>query len=131
MCHLLLLMPLFGLALFLVLPLPIALPAYLLVLVASVMLFYKVMQAMKQPVYVGREALLGQEVEVVAATETPCRARYLVRQGGELWSALSECQLNPGEKARIVSFEGTMPRVEPLGGEAPAGAITNRRETCH
>jgi len=126
-----LLMPLFGLALFLVLPLPIALPAYLMVLVASVMLFYKVIQAMKQPAYVGRESLLGQEVEVVGATDALSRARYLVRHGGELWSALSEGQLNPGEKARIVSFEGAMPRVEPVSSGPPAAVITGKRGKCH
>jgi len=131
MCHLVLLMPLFGLALFWVLPLPIAVPAYLLVLIASAWLFYKVVQAMKLPVYVGSEALLGQEVEVVAQADTFCRARYLVRHGGELWSAISEGQLNPGEKARIVSFEGTMPRVEPVGAGPAAAAIADRRGTCH
>lgn len=131
MCHLLLLMPLFGLALFWVLPLPIAVPAYLLVLIASAWLFYKVMQAMKLPAYVGWEALVGQEVEVVAPADTLGRGRYLVRHGGELWSALSEGQLNPGEKARIVSFEGAMPRVEAANGGSPSAVTTDRRGTCH
>ena len=131
MCHLVLLMPLFGLGLFLVLPLELAIPSYLLVLVATALLFYKVVQAMKLPVNVGREALVGQEVEVVLTIDTPSMARYLVRHGGELWSAISEGQLNPGEKARIVSFEGTMPRVEPVGAGPAAAAIADRRGTCH
>lgn len=96
MCHLILLMPLFGLGLFLVLPLELAIPSYLLVLVATAWLFYKVVQAMKQPVSAGREALVGQEVEVVLTIDTPSLAQYLVRQGGELWSATSGDQFGLG-----------------------------------
>lgn len=100
-------------------------------LIASAWLFYKVMQAMNLPAYVGWEALVGQEVEEVAQADTPCRGRYLVRHRGELWSALSEGRLRPGQRARIVGFEGATPSVEPVDGGPPAATITDRRQACH
>ncbi|MDP2727840.1 MAG: NfeD family protein [Dehalococcoidia bacterium] len=124
-------MPLFGLGLFLVLPLELAIPSYLLVLVATAWLFYKVVQAMKQPVSVGREALVGQEVEVVLIIETPSMARYLVRHGGELWSATSADEFRRGDRALIAGLEGIRIRIQSLDGGSPVPAMADSREKCH
>lgn len=131
MCHLVLLMPLFGLGLFLVLPLELAILFYLLVLVATAWLFYKVVQAMKLAVSVGREALIGQEVEVVVAIDTPSLARYLVRHGGELWGATSGDQFRRGDRALISGFEGTRVRIESLDGGSPVPTMTDSKGKCH
>ncbi len=123
MCHLVLLMPLFGLALFPILPLPVASPLYLMVVAASVLVYYKAYQAMKQPIQVGREALVGKTVEVVAVVDTPSLARYLVREGGELWSASSSGHLRRGDKAVVKRLEGTRLVLMPVSGDTAASAI--------
>src|SRR5680860_1375139 len=59
MCHLALLLPVVGLAVFFVLPLPVALVIYLVILGASVLLYKAVIDAMCRRVVTGREAMLG------------------------------------------------------------------------
>lgn len=129
MCHLVLLMPIFGLALFPVLPWPMAVPAYLVVLMASAVLYYKTMQAMKLPIQVGRETLLGKVVEVVTVVEAPSLTRYLVRNGGELWSATSTGELGCGDKAVVMGFEGSRVVLEPLSGDPGSSRTTQAK--CH
>ncbi|MDO8692035.1 MAG: NfeD family protein [Dehalococcoidia bacterium] len=129
MCHLVLLMPIFGLALFLVLPWPIAVPAYLVVLIVSAVLYYKMMQAMKLPIQVGRETLLGKVVEVVTVVEAPSLARYLVRNGGELWSATSTGEFKRGDNAVVMGFEGSRVVLEPLSGDRGSPPTTQAK--CH
>lgn len=129
MCHLVLLMPVFGLALFPILPWPVAAPTYLMVVAASVLVYYKAYQVMKQPIQVGREALVGKAVEVVAVVDTPSLARYLVREGGELWSASSSCQLRRGDKAVVKRLEGTHLVLMPVSDDIAAFPIADT--TCH
>lgn len=131
MCHLLLLAPVFGLVLFLIFPWPIALPVYLLIAIASAFLFYKVVKVMKMPVYVGQEAMLGQEVKVVAPIGTPSAGQYLVRQRGELWSAACMQQLRRGDRAVITGFEGSRPRIQPMDTTVSTAAIAMRGHRCH
>lgn len=66
-CHVLLIMPLLGLGLFALLPWPVALPSYLVLVAVSLALYVKVIQAMRQPVRTGREAMLGAVVTVTRA----------------------------------------------------------------
>jgi len=56
-CHLLLGVPLLGIALFFFLPLPVALPLYF---AASAFVWVKVYRAMRIPVAVGQEAMVGR-----------------------------------------------------------------------
>lgn len=101
-CHVLLMMPLLGLELFVVLPWPVALPSYLVMVAGSLALYAKVFQAMREPVRTGREAMLDAVVTVTKDTASQRQVRYY----NELWSAVSEHQLAVGERARIVGFDG-------------------------
>ncbi len=101
-CHVLLMMPLLGLGLFAVLPWPVALPPYLVLVAVSPALYAKVIQAMRQPVRTGREAMLGAVVTITRHTASQGQVRYY----GELWSAVPEQRLTVGERARIVGFDG-------------------------
>ncbi len=58
-CHVLLLMPVIGLALFAFVPWEVAFPAYAIISVASLFIYYKIMRAMRQPVHSGSEAIVG------------------------------------------------------------------------
>ncbi|NIO69989.1 MAG: hypothetical protein GTN71_13425 [Anaerolineae bacterium] len=101
-CHVLLMMPLLGLALFALLPWPVALPFYLTLVAVSLALYAKVIHGMRQPVQTGQEAMLG----AVATVTRDIASQGQVRYGNELWSAVSEQRLTVGQRARIVGFDG-------------------------
>lgn len=122
-CHLLLLMPLLGLVLFLVLPVPVALPTYMIVVVFSLLLYVAVYRALKLPVKTGQEGMVG----ATAVAVEPLDPEGTIRYGGELWRASSRQPIAPGEQVRIVGFEGMRVIVEPEG-------VGNRRSqgnACH
>src|SRR5680860_605803 len=90
MCHLALLLPVVGLAVFFVLPLPVALVIYLVILGASVLLYKAVIDVMCRRVVTGREAMLGAHARVKRLES----GRVGVKSGqvvvcvrGELWTA--------------------------------------------
>ncbi|GAB4243584.1 MAG: hypothetical protein Kow00129_02800 [Thermoleophilia bacterium] len=83
MCHLALMTPVFGLALFLFLPLELALPAYGAVLILSGLLYLAVVQAQRLEVRSGPECLMGREATVTRVEE----GFLMVSLDGELWTA--------------------------------------------
>jgi membrane-bound serine protease (ClpP class) len=100
--HLLPLTPILGLALFWLLPLSVALPVYLVATIVSVVVFVVVLRAMKAPVAIGIESMLGRTAEV----RTWNGHDGLIWCYGELWSAHSAEPLALGEKVEITGFEG-------------------------
>jgi membrane protein implicated in regulation of membrane protease activity len=95
-------LPLLCLALFLLLPLPVAAPLVAFLALASFLLFKQLAGSVRVPAATGREAMLDAEVRVLQQTEDG----WQVRHQGEVWSALSSEALCPGGRARIVGFEG-------------------------
>lgn len=83
MCHLALLLPVVGLAVFLVLPLPVALVVYLVIAGVSALLYKAVFDAMRRRAVTGREAMLGAHASVKRVKS----GRVVVCLGGELWTA--------------------------------------------
>lgn len=126
-CHILLAMPAVGLLLFLFLPLMVALPMYGVVATASLLLYYKVLQAMRLRVTTGMEAMLGAEAEVVSRLDDGGLSQYIVWQQGEQWSAISPEELHEGDKVRVVGFEGMRPVVRSLRSEATETVYGSRR----
>ncbi|TKJ29539.1 MAG: hypothetical protein CEE40_07950 [Chloroflexi bacterium B3_Chlor] len=123
-CHALLLMPVIGLALFAFLPWEMAFPAYAIISVASLFIYYKIMRAMRQPVQSGREAIMG----AIATVVTPLDPVGQVRYKNELWSAVSEEKLRPGQPVRVVGLQGM--KLIVTDAENPP-AHTTRRSDCH
>jgi len=107
MCHLVLLMPVFGLALFWLLPFGYALPINVFLWATSAFLYYQTARAMRQPRQDGFESLIGTHAEVVS-TQSPAyyAAPYLVKTGGELWTARSPDVLQPGEMVSVAATDG-------------------------
>jgi membrane-bound serine protease (ClpP class) len=70
-------------------------------------------RARRRPVSTGTESMVGELVEVVSAGA----GEYMVRYGGELWSAQAARPLHAGERARITRISGLTLWVEP---QAPA-----------
>ena len=102
MCHLVLLMPIFGLILFWLLPMSEALPIYLVILVVSGALYFVLMRALHRPVATGDEGLLGKSVSVVDMHGHDGQ----VRINGTTWHAVSDDDLENGDRARVVSVDG-------------------------
>ncbi len=116
MCHLVLLMPLFGIPLFWLLPLGYALPANIALWLISAFLYRLIRKAMRKPIQDGFHSLIGTEAEVVSKRAPAHSARYLVRAQGELWSAYCADVLEPGEQVKIVAVRGiavVIERAEP------------------
>jgi membrane protein implicated in regulation of membrane protease activity len=61
---------------------------------------------MKKPSKYGLEGLIGAEVRVVSKLGPQDEAQYMVKVRGELWSANSRDDLNPGEVVKILSVNG-------------------------
>lgn len=106
MCHLILILPFIGLGVFLFLPLPQALALYLPIAFASAFLYFLAYKSMRAPQKTGVESAIGERAEVVERLEPGQMAQYLVRHGGELWSATSPENLATGEKVKIIALEG-------------------------
>jgi membrane protein implicated in regulation of membrane protease activity len=102
----LLLLPLIGIVVFWLLPLPIAIPVYLIILLVSGLMYWVIVRAMKKPSKYGLEGLTGAEVRVVSKLGPQDEAQYMVKVRGELWSANSRDDLSPGEVVKILSVNG-------------------------
>lgn len=113
-CHFLLMSPVIGLGLFLILPWPIALPLYLVIVAFSIFLYAKIIQSMHRPVVTGRESLLGRVAEV--------GPRGKLKVAGERWLIARPEGLAPGQQVRIVGFRGLRLEVQSVdeGGLSPA-----------
>lgn len=106
MCHLVLLMPVVGLGVFFVLPLPVALAVYLVIAAVSVLLYKAVVDAMRRRVVTGREGMLGARATVRRVES----GRLVVRLGGELWTARAEgfegAPPQPGDPVVVSAVHG-------------------------
>lgn len=109
-CHLLLMLPVVGLGLFAVLPLPVALPAYLALTAISLLMYWSVMRAMHRPVTTGPEGMIGGRAEAVTDLSPTGRVRYR----GELWQAVAGEPIPAGSRVTIVSVDGMRVQVQPI-----------------
>jgi membrane protein implicated in regulation of membrane protease activity len=117
-CPLFLVTPLFGLALFLALPVGAAMPAYLLLSGFSLLIYSKIVQALHAPVTVGRAGRIGRK----ALATSSLRPKGLVRYRGELWTAIWKEPVRSGKQVRIVAVDRASPFVEG-DREHPAGPL--------
>lgn len=102
-CHLLLAMPLIGLGLFFVLPFSTALLLYLIVVALSLLLYTKIVEAMRVPITTGAEAFVGQ----IVTTE----ADGSIHWQGEWWAATPAF---PSQWVRIIGIQGLKMQVIPV-----------------
>lgn len=103
MCHVVLLLPVFALPVFWLLPLSVATPVYAAVAVISLIFYAYTFKAMRQPRLNGAEAMLGQTGSIVDIGEDGATLFF----HGELWRAdVNGEPLAPGDEALIVGIEG-------------------------
>ncbi len=109
MCHVILSIPVIGLALFLFLPWPVASAIYVPLLLGSLFVFFAVIKTLRSPITTGPYGLVGSTADVVSKLEGTGPANYLIFCQGETWSAICTESLNPGEKVKIISLRGIRP----------------------
>ena len=127
MCHLILLLPIFGLPLFWIWPLELALPSYLLVLLLSGWVYYYAIAAMRRQVAVGPETLLYSAGEVVSRDAEGLQ----VRVQSVLWSAHGDEALKTGDAIEVVGIEGLRLRVRSPGDTRTGESVKFLEQTCH
>ena len=101
MAHLTLLLPLVGLGVFWLLPLPLAIPAYLAILLLSGAVYVLALRSMHGAVRTGAEGMAHKAGRVIDADG----ARGRVRVEGEIWNAVASEPLHPGERVEVVGLD--------------------------
>ena len=110
MQHLLLILPLLGLILFVFLLWQVALPLYMVMLVVSFAIYWKIIQAQRRRPTNGRRAMIGGRAVVVSVKEGEAEVDYQ----GEIWHAVSSEPLKSGEQVIIQDVKGLILQVTPL-----------------
>ena len=105
MWHLILLLPLFGLIVFLVMPLGLAIPVYLVILLVTGLMYWAILRALRRRPESGARSLIGTEAKVVSKLGAKDEAQYQVKIRGELWAAKSHDKLELGDTVSIISVD--------------------------
>lgn len=101
-CHVLLYgFPVVGIALFWVLPFPVALGLYLPLAALSVGIGMVTVRALAAPLSTGAEGMRGREARVEAADGRS----IVVKVDSELWNAVASEALAPGDRVVIVGVD--------------------------
>jgi len=124
MCHLVLLMPVFALPVFWLLPWPLATAIYGCVLALSTWLYYVIIKLMHRPSKIGLHTLFDADGTVVQ-TEGLCG---LARIGRELWKVESRTPLFENQRVRVTGRRGFVLQVADAapGNETEAASGSNR-----
>jgi len=101
MCHLIFFLPIFGLPVFWIFPFSIALPVYIFIVGISMLLYYKIFQAMRAKVRNGQAAMLGKTGVVLQNIDPEGKIKY----AAEIWNAVADGKrFLAGEKVVIRGF---------------------------
>lgn len=115
MYHLILSMPIVGLVAFWIWPFPIAMPIYLVILLVSGVIYFKVGRSMQRPVTTGSEAMLGGRVEVIDMNGHEGRVRF----NGATWNAVSDDSFRPGDRAQVLAVDGLTLKIGKVSPPSP------------
>ena len=116
MCHIVLMLPLLALPIFWLWPVSVTVPVYGVIVLISAGVYYLAIQAMRRPVEIGQEKLLGSTGEVVHAEERAAR----IRVEGEIWMGRAAESLHNGDRVEVVGMEGLVVRVRRLNTDGDA-----------
>jgi membrane-bound serine protease (ClpP class) len=109
MHHLLLLVVLLGWILFLILSWQIALPLYMIVVIISLLIYWKIIQAQRRQPVIGKRAMIGDQAVVVKAEGSDIEVEYQ----GDIWRAVSAQPLHRDQQVIIEEVDGLVLRVKP------------------
>jgi len=123
-------MPVLGLPIFWLAPLSFAIPSYVVIVLISAFLYWLITRAMRKLIQDGFQSLIGTEAEVVSKRALDNPAQYLVRSQGELWSAYSTDNLQPGEQVNIVAVKGIGVVVERAENKSRSGETGSEKNNA-
>jgi len=109
MHHLLLLVVLLGWILFLFLSWQIALPLYVIGVIISLAVYWKIILSQRRRPVIGKRAMIGDRATVVRAEGSDIDVDY----EGEIWRAVSAQPLHRDQQVIIEGVEGLILRVKP------------------
>lgn len=110
MCHLPLLLPILGLAVYWFWPVSTATFIYIPILMLSAWLYYYVIKAMRRPVVSGMESILHSTGEVISNDNNTLR----VRVQSEIWNAESTDDLQPRDHIEVIGAKGLQLKVRAI-----------------
>jgi membrane-bound ClpP family serine protease len=103
MCHIILSFPILALPLFFFLPLRTAVPAYIVVLLVTAFLYFKIISALRSKVQTGLEAVIDEEALVIEDIDPEGKIMFW----SEIWKATAGGKrFRKGEKVKIDRFNG-------------------------
>ncbi len=124
MCHLLLVgLPLLAMSTFWFLPLTLAVPTSIALIVAAVLFYAYLVKGMRRPVMTGLEAMqhaLGRVRSVQGETAA-------IWVNSELWSAQAGEELHEGDQVEVAGVDGLRLRVR----KVIPGTNKERNGNCH
>ena len=109
MHHLLLIVVLVGWILFLFLSWQVALPLYVIAVIISLAIYWKIIEAQRKAPAIGKRAMIGDQALVVRVEGDDVEVEY----EGEIWRAVSPVPLQQGQQVIIEGIEGLLLRVVP------------------
>ena len=109
MHHLLLLFVLLGWILFLFLSWQIALPLYVIGIIISLAVYWKIILSQRRRPIIGKRAMIGDQAVVVGLKEGEAEVDYK----GEIWRAVFSQPVRAGQKVVIEGVQGLTLRVKP------------------
>ena len=108
MCHLILIgLPLLALAAFWFLPLPLAVPTFVVLIGATILFYAYLIKGARRPAMTGIEAMLNALGRVRGVHD----GVVSVWVNSELWSARAAEDLHEGDKVEVVGVDGLQLRV--------------------
>jgi membrane-bound ClpP family serine protease len=106
MCHIILSFPILALPLFFFLPLRTAVPAYVVVLLVTAFLYFKIISALRSKVQTGLEAVIDEEALVIEDIDPEGKIGKIMFWS-EIWKATAPGKrFRKGEKVKIYGFNG-------------------------
>jgi membrane protein implicated in regulation of membrane protease activity len=111
MCHIIFILPFVSLYLFYLFPFEEALPLFLFINGTSFLFYYLIYKVMKRRHECGKNAMIGTEATVIEETSSIGK----IRVGNEIWYAVSDERLHPGQKCVITGFNGLTAQVAGSG----------------
>ena len=109
MHHLFLLVVLFGWVLFLFLSWQVALPLYVIAVIISLAIYWKIIEAQHKRPVIGKKAMIGDQAVVARVEGGDVEVEY----EGEIWRAVSPEPLQQGQRVIIKAVEGLILKVAP------------------
>jgi membrane protein implicated in regulation of membrane protease activity len=107
MHHLILLLPVFGIVVFWLFPLSLAIPIYMVILAISGLMYWAIVRAIRK-IPRANLSFVGDKAIVASRLGPRDRSQYMVEVHGELWGANSPDELRIGESVIITDARGTV-----------------------